>query len=257
MNARRTLILAVVAACTLLCAAFAPHFLRRLGAFRVRSVEVSGTRLLAPKTALETSGIDSASSVFDDPAEWRASLLEHPLVAEAHIARRPPGTIVIEIVETVPVALVRTPVLRPVDARGRLLPMQAAAGDIDLPVLGGTPEVAEAVVADESVVRTLQGLAAVRAWQPMLWPWISEAHAGRDHMRLLLRWPESAELLLPLPVDSAGLEHVRLVIADLAAAGGTDGREGELARLRRLDARFREQVLVTLDPDGNTKRGTG
>ncbi len=256
MNARRTFILAAVAAGTLLCAASAPHFLRQLRVFRVRNVEVLGTRMLAPKTALETSGIDSASSVFDDPAPWRDSLLAHPLVAEAHIARRPPGTVVIEVVETVPVALVRTPVLRPVDARGRLLPMEPAFGDQDHPVLGGVPETTDAAVTDERVLRTLQGLAAVRVWQPLLWPWISEAHAGRDHMRLLLRWPESAELLLPLPVDSAGLEHVRLVIADLAATGGP-GQDGELARLRRLDARFHEQVLVTLDRDGNRKRGTG
>lgn len=253
MNRRRLLGLAAAAIGMLLCAASAPGVLRRMDAFRVRSVEVTGTRFLKPHEALAAIHIEPGASVFDDPAPWRDSLLAHPLVAEVHIARRPPGTIVVDIDETDPVALIRTPTLRPVDVTGRVLPMDPAYGDLDLPVLGGAPKIEERRIRDERVLRSLHGLEEMRALQPALWPWVSELHAGRDHMRLVLRWPENAELLLRLPVDSAQLEEVRLVIADLAAsdaaedgvAAGADA--SDLARLRRLDARFSEQILVTLD----------
>lgn len=261
MSRRRLLWCALAAAGTLATAASAPGMLRELDAFRVRSVEVTGTRFLRPQEALAVSRIDTTSSVFDDPSPWRDSLLTHPLVADVHIARRPPGTIVIEVDETDPVALVRTPTLRPVDVRGRVLPMDPAFGDLDLPLLGGSPKIESRQITDASTVGSLHGLEALRLLQPALWPWISEVHPGRDHMRLVLRWPESAELLLGLPVDSMQLEEVRLVIADLAASGTLDGSvsagttgsdDSDLALLRRLDARFSEQVLVTLGPRKRT-----
>lgn len=231
--------------------AWAPVGFRHLEAFHVTRVEVVGTRWLKPHDALTTSHIADTSSVFDDTRPWRDSLLTNPLVADARIARRPPGTIRIEIRETEPVALVRTPTLRAVDSEGRLLPMDPASGDLDLPVFDGRPKIESTRVAEPRVVRALEGLGAVRALQPSLWPWISEVRAGRDDVRLVLRWPASAEVLLRLPVDSARLEDVRLVLADLAAGDGSlagaEAGDSDLAHLLRLDARFDEQVVVSLD----------
>jgi hypothetical protein len=243
---RRILSLALAAAGFLLCTASAPHYLRNLDAFRVRSVEVAGTRFLKPHDALEASGIAITSSVFDDPRVWRDSLLMHPLIQDAHVSRRPPGTVRIEVREREPVALVRTPRLQPVDMTGRMLPLDPAFGGIDLPILDGKVKVSAARVQDVHTLRTLEGLAAMRALQPTLWPWISEVQAGRGDMRLLLRWPEGAQLLLALPVDSARLEDVRLVLADLAAVGGAATNASDLTRLQRLDARFDDQILVAL-----------
>lgn len=233
--------------------AAAPHALRRLDTFRVRHVEVVGTRLMAPGDALRASGIDTSSSVFDDPAAWRDSLRLHPLIADARVARKPPATIVIHVDESEPVALVRTPRLQPVDARGRVLPIEEALGELDVPVLSATVKIDSAgEVRSDAVRAALIGLADVRTLEPSLWGWISEVEASsaRD-MRLVLRWPADAELLLPLPVSAARLEEVRLVLADLAATAGpepADGGEADLTRLRRLDARFEEQVIVSLAP---------
>ena len=258
---KRILSLALAAVGFLLCTASAPHYLRDLDAFRVRSVEVTGTRYLKPHEALAASRIATTSSVFDDPRVWRDSLLTHPLIEDAHVSRRPPGTVRIDVREREPVALVRTPTLKPVDMSGRVLPMDPAFGGIDLPVLAGAVKVSAARVQGARTLRTLEGLAALRALQPTIWPWISEVQAGHADMRLLLRWPEGAQLLLALPVDSARLEDVRLVLSDLAAAdGSSDGSlagaaasASDLTRLVRLDARFNDQILVALS-DGKRAR---
>ena len=261
MIARRFLVLGLASCGLMLCAASAPQYLRRLDAFRVRSVEVTGTNFLEPYEALAASGIDSTSSVFDDPRAWSGSLLLHPLVEDVRVSRRPPGTVRIHITEREPVALLRTPTLQPVDRRGQVLPVNPAWRDLDLPVLGGTVELSSGRVQDARIVRTLQGLASLRTLQPEMWPWISEVSAGGAHMRLLLRWPAGAELLLALPLEAERLDEVRLVLSDLAAgspagaAADTTDPSNDLTRLRRLDARFAEQVVVSLESGENTREG--
>src|SRR5690606_33133055 len=107
----------------------------RMDAFRVRQVEVVGTRYLAPHEALERSGIGLESNVFDDPAPWISGLRAHPLVAAVEVGRELPGTIVLTITEVEPMALARAPALVPVSGDGLVLPIDMRAVDVDLPVL--------------------------------------------------------------------------------------------------------------------------
>jgi hypothetical protein len=261
MNAhRRWLYVSLAATGVTLLSWAAPSALRRMDTFRVQRVEVRGTRYLAPHHALEASGITEQASIFDDPAVWRDSLLRHPLVSDALISRKPPGTIVIRITEAEPLALIRTPVLRPVDTRGRVLPITAGLGDLDVPVLAGRVRIERGQVKDAKILAILDGLARMRALQPEFWPWISEVFPGRGRdMRLLLRWPEDAELLLALPIEPARLEEVRLVIADLATgrndAAQAEANPSELNRLVRIDARFHGQILVALSGAPHARRG--
>src|SRR5690606_24631739 len=137
------------------------------------SVEVRGTRLMEPAAALDALAIPAGATVFDDFAPWRARLLAHPLVADARIARKLPDTIVLDITETEPLALVRTPELRPVDVRGRVLPVAPGAAPLDLPVLGGRADVdATGRVRDETQRALLATLAIVRTAQPALAEWV-------------------------------------------------------------------------------------
>jgi hypothetical protein len=221
--------------------AAAPAALRHVDAFRVRAVEVHGTRYLEPDAVVSASGVSRESSLFDDPTAWHDALLAHPLIAEVRIARRAPRTLIIHVTESEPVALARTPELRPVDARGRLLPITTGLAELDVPVLGRAPKVADDVVIDDATRFTLAGLARLRALQPELWGWVSEAYAGTSHMRLVLRGPARAEMLVALPVEADRLRDVRAVLGDLAASD-----PGALDRLARIDARFHDQVLVSL-----------
>jgi cell division protein FtsQ len=245
--ARSWLVVAAVAAAGIAAAAASPVALRRAETFRVRTVEVSGTRYLNAEQAVAASGISAASSVFDDFDRWRDALLDHPLVASARIERRLPDTLRFEIVEAEAIALARMPELQPVDARGRLLPLSMAGADIDLPILNVASRVSDAGFVDPPAVALVRALDGLREHQPELASWISEIEPVRGSaIRLRLRWPENAEVMLPAEVDSAGLQQLGLAIAHLAATGDNGGTE--LDRLVRMDARYRDELVVSLRP---------
>lgn len=242
--ARRWLWIAAFTAAATSAAAAAPALLRRLPAFSVQRVAVVGTRYLAPHEVLVESGITRRASVFDDPAPWIEALRRHPLVAEATVERQMPGTIVFRISEVEPVALAPVPELRPVDARGRVLPMRE--GEVlDLPLVMAGDTVAAERLADSTALQLVAGLARIRRLEPALASRISEAApAAGGGMRIVLRDPLGAVALLPDLPDAESLRQVRLALADLAA-------RGESARLARLDARFSDQVVVSLSQSTN------
>ena len=75
------------------------------------------------------------ASVWDDTSEWEKRLETHPLVMNAKIHRRFPGTLLLEIEECEPVALFPSPTLVPVDGTGRILPIDPTLHRLDLPLI--------------------------------------------------------------------------------------------------------------------------
>ena len=216
--------------------------LRRMDSFKVQRVEISGTRYLAPYDALVQSGITRTSNVFDEFDAWRSRLTRHPMVLAAEIERELPNTIKVEITETEPIAYARTPDLQPVDARARALPIDPAAIELDLPVLAfRSNEDAERYFKDAETQRAVAILDALRSRDPRLYGWISEvAPAPNSGMLLRLRQPAGAQALLPADARALRLRELEVALADL-------GARGELDRLERIDARFRDQIVVTLN----------
>jgi cell division septal protein FtsQ len=220
-----------------------PKLMRRLDIFRVQRVEVVGTRYLAPHLALEQSGITARSSLFDDPEPWREALLEHPLIDEVTIDRDFPGTLVIKVVEVEPVALVATPVLRPVDAKSRLLPIEPSAEDVDLPIIAIGSEVGEdGRLKNAEAVALVDALDRLRLLAPQISAQVSAVAPLEDGaFRFSLREPARGEALLPADFNALQIEQLRLTLADL-------GSREEISRVRRVDVRFRDQVVVSLTP---------
>lgn len=219
----------------------APHTMRRMDSFNVKRVEVRGTRYLAPHEALRQSGITAGSSVFDDLEAWQQALERHPLVTQARVERDLPSTVRIHVTEADPVALVRAPELRPVRADGRVLPVDPAEVDLDLPVLIADPNsVRDGHIADARVIEVTRTLAAIRDAQVQLYGWISDAGAARDGgVRLTLRSPAGAQIFVPVIPDARTLRELWLTLSDLAA-------RQDFARLAKIDARYRHQVVVAL-----------
>jgi hypothetical protein len=88
----------------------APLVLRRMSFFHVRRVEIVGARYLTPSTLLRGWNVDTLASVWDPTDPLVVSRVEkYPGVARANVRRKLPGTLVVEIVERVPVALVSAP----------------------------------------------------------------------------------------------------------------------------------------------------
>jgi len=190
--------------------------------FRVHSVEIVGTRYVAPSDVLARLSVDTVSSVWQDLARLEKRVRSHPQVASVDITRRLPGTLIVRITETPPVALVPTGgALRAVDSSGRTLPLDPSTVAIDLPI----------VPQRDTVVLRL--LADVRARDTVLFGRISEARrTGTNEIVLLL-----ATLTVRAGADlsAARLADIHLVEADLARRG---------ARVTELDFRYRDQVIA-------------
>jgi hypothetical protein len=252
----RALLVGSAAIVLTVTAAFAPLVLRRVPGFRVQRVELIGAHHLSPDAAITAAGVTAESSVFDDHTSWQQSLLAHPLVMDVTIERRLPHTIVLRIREAVPLAFARTPELRPIDERGRVLPADAAAEDMDLPVLTVRTRVsAQGMAVDTQTLRIAAFLGVVARDQPELLTWISEVGVHAGAMRLVLRSAADAEVLVTPQPTPERLRELQLTIADLAAQrlvtpadrpARTRADGVELSRVQRIDARFHDQIVVSL-----------
>ncbi|HEX6589617.1 MAG TPA: FtsQ-type POTRA domain-containing protein [Longimicrobiales bacterium] len=220
-----------------------PRLLRRMDTFRVRQVEVRGTRWLAPDEVLAVSGLGEASSVFDSPDAWVASLEQHPMIASARVERRLPSTVRIVVTETQPVAFVRSSTLLPVSAEGRVLPIAPEAARLDLPILMRAAEVDAAGYVDPAARAAVQALALVQAEEPALAAAVSEFDGGAD-LRLLLRLEQATVALLPIAPSATRLNEVRRTLDHLTT-------RGELPLTRVVDGRYEGQVVVSLNGTGS------
>lgn len=231
-------------------AAAAPLGLRSTGAFRVERVEVLGTRYMTPQAVLAASGIGSDASVFDDAAPWHERLVAHPMIADVEIERRVPDTIVLRVTEAEPVAWARTPELVAISAEGHALTFDPTSEALDLPVLGvASRPASNGRFADHATVRMAAAIAMIRLHEPALAGWVSEiAPADGGGIRLVLRGPTGAEVLLPETLTPERLRELRLTLADL-------GARGELSNLRRVEARYNDQIVVTPGRDRTRKQG--
>lgn len=232
-------------------AAACPLVFRRFDVFRVRHVEIVGTELLPPSEALEQSGITDSVSVFDDVEPWRRRLLRHRLVSDVHVHRRLPGTLRIEVTETEPVALVEGPELRAVDGRGRLLPIDLAGAELDVPLIDAQArfEGADSVLVPDQAalvgsLMTIRGLDAAFAAA------ISEIGAlGDGDVRIVMNWPGQPEFLLPASPEAETLRRIHEVLEHLRNGTAADSAATHAAppigRLARLDARYRDEMFVS------------
>lgn len=198
-----------------------PKVLRRVDFFRLRRVEIIGAQYLGREEIVRGLGLPRHANLFDDlgPIERHAAAI--PGVQEADVSRRLPGTLVVEITEVAPVALVAAPVgLTPMDATGRLLPFDPSVAAPDLPI---------ATQADSLVGRLL---GQVLAADPALFAQVSSA--DRDGNWVTLAVGKRRLLFRP----DASLETIRAVTAvarDLARTGRP---------WQELDGRWAGQVIV-------------
>ena len=250
---RRGLRLVIVTAATL-AAGLGADLLRAKAAelelFRVQRVTLEGGRYLTESEAVTAAAVPADASVWDDPEPWEARLELHPLVKDARVRRRPPSGLVLQVEEREPVALIPTPTLEPVDADGRLLPIDPAVHRLDLPVVRPPrPRAGE------------EGPGAPRGWAPArVRPLTGEI------ARLASQDPAFVQEVSVLSGDRSGdLEAVwgdagvRVVfrapltplrIREAKAALADAGRRFPDRAPRAVDLRFADQVVVRFGGSG-------
>lgn len=136
MRRRLRFFVAIVVAVVLAAGlARAPEALAGIEWFRVRDHVLEGARFVTVDEVVRVAALPADASVWDDFDAWEANVRRHPLVRDARIERDLPATLVFHVEERRPVALVATPTLEPLDAAGRLLPLDPARHRLDLPLI--------------------------------------------------------------------------------------------------------------------------
>lgn len=199
-----------------------PMLLNRMEFFRIRRIEVSGARNHSPEAVVDALMLGRRSSVFDDLDGMRRRVARLPAVERVEVGRRLPGTLLVSVVETEPIALARqrSGRLVPIDLRGRALPYDPAMTAPDLPIAGS---------ADSLLARVL---GVVRDADPALFARLVSGTRVQDD---ILLEADGRRLWFN---GTATAEDVRAVTAVAE----------DLARKRRaweeLDGRFAGQVIV-------------
>jgi len=203
-----------------------PRALRHLAFFRVRRVEILGARYTSPAELLDRLRVDTTRSVWDPVEPLEARLRSHAQIESATVTRKLPGTLVVQVLERHPVALVSGPGgLRAVDDRGRRLPLDPSRTPVDAPIVTAPPR--------DTTVYHLLG--AMQREAPQMYARLSSIRAsGADE--LVLQFSD-------LPVRA-------MTNVTLARLGDILPVERDLVRreLRasEIDLRYRDQVIARL-----------
>jgi cell division protein FtsQ len=215
----------IVAAVVLTAPRWGRATMHRMTYFHVRKLDIRGVRYLQPSDIVARLRVDTLRSIVDDITPLEARLKSHPQVADVHITRRFPGTLVVTITENMPVALVpRGDGLQPYDSAGRALPIDPSSTNLDLPVVT-TP--------DRGALRLMGEL---RAADPRMFALISEvAPVGQD---LVFTLNSSLRVRASAGVAPERFRDIFPVESDLA-------RRNE--RAAELDIRYRDQVVARLE----------
>lgn len=203
---------------------WAPLLLRRMAFFRVRRIEIVGARYVAPGDILARLHVDTLASVWDPTAPLANRVAAQTGILRADVQRKLPGTLVIEIIERTPVALVPASTgFRVYDERGVVLPIDPTRVPVDAPVL---------MERDTALLRLL---GAMRSGRPSLYGRVSAVQrVGKNELILRLK---TLPVRAMMNVTLDRLSDIDPVEADL-------GRKQ--LRVAELDLRFRDQVIARL-----------
>jgi len=198
--------------------------LRALAYFHVRSVQVVGTHYLSPRDVVAAMHVDTMASTWDDLRPYTARVRALAMVRDAEVERELPGTLVVHVMETAPVAMGQAPGgLRVYDARARALPIDPTRTDVDLPIIDRP---------DVLVTRLLGGVESV---SPRFFARISAvARQGTGELVVQL---DRGVVRAGLDVTPERLAGAGLVAADLERRG---------AHYTELDLRYRDQIVARL-----------
>jgi cell division protein FtsQ len=201
-----------------------PLLLRQLSFFRVRKVEIIGARYVSVGEVVDRLHVDTTASIWDPTGPLAARLASHPQLRRVSVRRKLPGTLVVDVDENLPVALVATNEgLKAYDARGVALPIDLARTPIDAPVL------------PRRDLRMLEFLGLLRAEAPALYDRVSEIRSvAADEVLIEL---DGMPVRAMRDVSTARLAEIDPVEEDLERRG---------LHAAELDLRYKDQVIARL-----------
>jgi cell division protein FtsQ len=203
---------------------WAPLLLRQLSFFRVRKVEIVGARYVSTGDILDRLHVDTNASIWDPTGPLEKRLASHPQLRRVAVRRKLPGTLVVDIEENPPVALVATnDGMRAYDARGVPLPIDLTKTPLDAPVL------------PRRDVGVLKLLGLLRSQAPALYDRVSEVRVVSSD-ELLIEF-DGTPVRAMRDITAGRLAEVEPVEDDLTRRG---------LRAAEIDLRYKDQVIARL-----------
>jgi len=216
----------------------------------VSAIAVQGASRLAPEAVARTTGLSRGDAIGElTPEELALRVRSHPWIRDARIAVLPTGTVIVEIEEHVPRALLERPgqPTRLVDADGVAFAELGEHAAATLPVLVASEEY------DASVDATRQGLLLLDRLATLSLPGLARPELPHRGLRLAL--PADADrgwVLVQQAVGARTGRQVILGVGDTEAVGERLDRLEQLlsAGLRELsettsiDLRFAGQAVL-------------
>jgi cell division protein FtsQ len=106
--------------------------------FAIAHLRFTGLQRAAEADLLKRSGLAVGQNLFRaDLVAAARGISSHPWVVSARLERRPPHTVMVEVVEHRPAALVQLGVLYVLDEEGRLFKRSGPEDRLDLPIITG------------------------------------------------------------------------------------------------------------------------
>jgi cell division protein FtsQ len=191
--------------------------------FAVTEIDVVGNDRRTSATLVAETGVAVGANVFAlDLDAARARLLADPWIAGAALARRLPGTILVQVTERKPAALVSLGDMYLATAEGEPFKRLEPGDPIDLPLVTGLR--AESLADDrEGVMRTLRraiDLAAEYEHGPLARrSALEEVHVEPDGTFTVVVGRSAVELVLGVPPFRRKLDQAARVVAELDRRG--------------------------------------
>ncbi len=187
--------------------------------FGVRTVDVIGTHRRTPDDVRRAAGLEIGANIFSvnlDAA--RTSLLTDPWIGDATVARRLPDTIIVQVTEREPGAIVALGETFLSTRAGSLFKKLEPGDPLDLPVVTGlSPDLAtQDRDGTAKTIRRAIDLAAdydqsaLAGRSPL-----EEVHVGSDGSMTLVVGKSGLELALGQPPYRKKLEEAARVVSDL------------------------------------------
>jgi cell division protein FtsQ len=209
--------------------------------FGVRTVDVIGTHRRTPADVTRAAGLEIGANIFSvnlDAA--RTSLLADPWIGDATIVRRLPDTIVVQVTEREPGAIVALGDTFLSTRAGNLFKKLEPGDPLDLPIVTGlSPDLAtQDRDGTAKTIRRAIDLAADYDQSPLAGrsP-LEEVHVGSDGSMTLVVGKSGLALALGQPPYRKKLEEAARVVSDL------DKRQVK-AEILMLDNEARQDRVV-------------
>src|SRR5215813_10449643 len=214
----------IVSAAVFTAPLWAPFLMRQMPYFRVRRVEIVGARYVAPSDILSRLHVDTMASIWNSTKPIAERIATLPEIATAAVGRKLPGTLVVQVTERTPVALVPgNGGLVVFDERGTSLQIDPSRIAVDVPILSQR---------DTAVLRLL---GTMRTKMPTLYARLSEVRrVGSDELVFQLKnWP----VRVRRDVTLERLADIDPIEADLVRRH---------VRVAEIDLRYRDQVIARI-----------